>query len=398
MAPNGKKKTEKQKSLPFIEPNAAGIDIGANEIYVAVPEERDIRPVRKFATFTEDLHALADWLVACSIKTVAMESTGVYWIALFQILERRGLEVCLVNARHVKGVPGRKTDIQDCQWLQYLPHGGIAAGLLPARGSGLCASQYLAPSRQPAQGCLGPGAAHAKGPHSNEPPVAQCDQRHYRGQRVGHYRCHPLGRTRTLQALRLVRRAHQSQPPGRGKKSGGRLPTGTSPLLATGLGKLPAFSAPDGCLRRAHRDNAQRKQNAGDQHREEGFEFLGFAFRWQRSHKGGDYVHTEPSATSRARLREAIRKLTPRKTTWRATPEVITEINAVVRGWGNYFALGHYGDIFEQTRRFTAHRLRQWLWRKHGNLGGKYKRWPDRRLFEAYGLYQLPKAILGANG
>ena len=67
MAANGKKKTEKQKSLPFIEPNAAGIDIGATEIYVAVPEEQDIRPVRKFATFTEDLHALADWLVACSI-------------------------------------------------------------------------------------------------------------------------------------------------------------------------------------------------------------------------------------------------------------------------------------------------------------------------------------------
>jgi hypothetical protein len=72
-----------------------------------VPEEGDNRPVRKFATFTEELHRLADWLSACSIKTVAMESTGVYWIALFQILERRGLEVCLVNARHVKGVPGR---------------------------------------------------------------------------------------------------------------------------------------------------------------------------------------------------------------------------------------------------------------------------------------------------
>ena len=103
MARNGKKKTQKQKSLPFIEPDAAGIDIGATEIYVAVPEERDIRPVRKFATFTEDLHALADWLMGCSIKTVAMESTGVYWIALFQILESRGLEVCWVNARHIKG-------------------------------------------------------------------------------------------------------------------------------------------------------------------------------------------------------------------------------------------------------------------------------------------------------
>ena len=77
MARNGKKKTKKQKSLPFIEPDAAGIDIGATEIYVAVPEERDNRSVRKFATFTEELHRLADWLMACSIKTVAIESTGV---------------------------------------------------------------------------------------------------------------------------------------------------------------------------------------------------------------------------------------------------------------------------------------------------------------------------------
>ena len=84
--------------------------------------------MRKFATFTEDLHALADWLIACSIRTVAMESTGVYWIALFQILEGPGLEVCLVNARHVKGVPGRKTDIQDCQWLQYLHSVGLLRG------------------------------------------------------------------------------------------------------------------------------------------------------------------------------------------------------------------------------------------------------------------------------
>ena len=128
MARNGKKKTQKQESLPFIQPDAAGIDIGATEIYVAVPEQRDIRPVRKFRTFTEELHALADWLIACAIKTVAIESTGVYWIGLFQILERRGLEVCLVNARHVKGVPGRKTDIQDCQWLQYLHSVGLLRG------------------------------------------------------------------------------------------------------------------------------------------------------------------------------------------------------------------------------------------------------------------------------
>jgi transposase len=112
-------------SLECIEPNAAGIDIGATEIYVAVPPDRDPNPVRSFPTFTENLQALAAWLLACRIRTVAMESTGVYWIPLFQILEARGIEVCLVNSRHVKHVPGRKSDVADCQWLQYLHSVGL---------------------------------------------------------------------------------------------------------------------------------------------------------------------------------------------------------------------------------------------------------------------------------
>ena len=111
--------------LECIEPNAAGIDIGATEIYVAVPPDRDRDPVRSFPTFSEDLLALAAWLLAGRIRTVAMESTGVYWIPLFQILEARGIEVCLVNSRHVKQVPGRKSDVADCQWLQYLHSVGL---------------------------------------------------------------------------------------------------------------------------------------------------------------------------------------------------------------------------------------------------------------------------------
>ena len=111
--------------LPVMRPNAAGIDIGATEIYVAVPAERDSENVRSFPTFTQDLYALADWLERCAIETVAMESTGVYWIPLFQILEDRGFEVCLVNARHVKNVPGRRTDVSDCQWLQFLHSVGL---------------------------------------------------------------------------------------------------------------------------------------------------------------------------------------------------------------------------------------------------------------------------------
>ena len=84
-----------------------------------------VENVRSFATFTQDLYALADWLAQCGVKTVAMESTGVYWIPLFQILEERGFEVCLVNARQVKNVPGRRTDVSDCQWLQFLHSVGL---------------------------------------------------------------------------------------------------------------------------------------------------------------------------------------------------------------------------------------------------------------------------------
>jgi transposase len=114
--------------LSYLNLNAAGVDIGATEIYIAVPGDRDPQPVRCFSTFTEDLHAAADWLKACHIETVAMESTGVYWIPLFQILEARGFQVLLVNAHHVKNVPGRKSDVSDCQWLQYLHSVGLLRG------------------------------------------------------------------------------------------------------------------------------------------------------------------------------------------------------------------------------------------------------------------------------
>jgi len=107
-------------ALEQINPNAAGIDIGAEEVWVAVPPDRDEESVRSFPTFTADLERLADWLEACGVDIVAMEATGVYWIPLFEILEGRGLRVYLVNARHLKNVSGRKTDILDCQWIQQL--------------------------------------------------------------------------------------------------------------------------------------------------------------------------------------------------------------------------------------------------------------------------------------
>ncbi len=90
--------------------------------------DRDHTPVRRFDTFTTDLHAAAKWLKSCGITSVAMESTGVYWIPVFQILESYKFDVVLVNARHVKNVPGRKTDVQACQWLQYLHSVGLLRG------------------------------------------------------------------------------------------------------------------------------------------------------------------------------------------------------------------------------------------------------------------------------
>jgi transposase len=108
--------------------NAAGIDIGSERHMVAVPEGRDTVSVREFGTFTTDLEALATWLKQCGVTTVAMESTGVYWIPLFELLERRGFEVKLVDARHVKNVSGRKSDVLDCQWIQQLHTYGLLAG------------------------------------------------------------------------------------------------------------------------------------------------------------------------------------------------------------------------------------------------------------------------------
>ena len=126
--PRARRRPTRAATPPVVHPHAAGIDVGATELYVCVPVERDPRPIRRFGTFTEELLALAAWLQEVGVTAVAMESTGVYWIPLFQLLETRGFEVCLVNARHVKNVPGRKTDVQDCQWLQYLHTVGLLRG------------------------------------------------------------------------------------------------------------------------------------------------------------------------------------------------------------------------------------------------------------------------------
>ena len=135
MKDRGRAGTRRPRRRPRIEQRfpeeihraAAGIDIASKSYWVAVPEDRDEHPAREFRRSTEDLRALADWLAACGIQTVAMEPIGDHWLPLYAILEQRRFEVVLVEARSFKGVPGRPRDLLDCQWIQRLH----TCGLLP---------------------------------------------------------------------------------------------------------------------------------------------------------------------------------------------------------------------------------------------------------------------------
>ena len=123
-----RKSGAKPVELSQLSQRAAGIDVGASSHFVAVPQDRSEQPVQEFAAFTGDLYRLADWLAECEVETVDMESTGVYWIPLFGVLEERGFQVMLVDPRRIKNVPGRKTDVLDCQWLQQLHTYGLLSG------------------------------------------------------------------------------------------------------------------------------------------------------------------------------------------------------------------------------------------------------------------------------
>jgi transposase len=138
----GKRKGMCLEDRPILEPNAAGIDIGAREIFVAVPPDRDEHPVRVFSTFTEDLEKMAQWLASCGITTVAMESTGVYWIPLYDVVEKHGVKACLVDARGMKNVPGRRTDWHECQWLQFLHSVGLLRAAFRPEGD-VCAVRSM---------------------------------------------------------------------------------------------------------------------------------------------------------------------------------------------------------------------------------------------------------------
>lgn len=192
---------------PLVEPNAAGIDIGAREIFVAVPLERDEHPVRMFATFTEDLQKMAAWLVGCGITPVAMESTGVYWIALYDVLEPAGIKPCLVNPRNMKNVPGRRTDWHECQWLQFLHSVGLLRAAFRPEAEVVvdAAPRRIGGAVQPA--C----AAHAQSPDPDESADPSCDQRYYRPDGARHCGCALGGRKRCDGVGPTTRPAHQGQ-------------------------------------------------------------------------------------------------------------------------------------------------------------------------------------------
>lgn len=138
-----RKKTKTPESIAVVHPHAAAVDIGARMHVAAVASDRDEVPVRTFGTFTGDLHEIANWFSRCGVTTVAMESTGIYWIPAFEILEQRGFDVVLVNARDARHVPGRKTDVSDAQWLQRLHAYGLLRGSFRPRGEIVALRAYL---------------------------------------------------------------------------------------------------------------------------------------------------------------------------------------------------------------------------------------------------------------
>src|SRR5580704_16355810 len=137
------KRRHPERDFTPTHPNAAAIDIGSRMHVAAVPPDRDTEPVRAFGTCTGDLQQWADWFERCGVRTVAMESTGVYWIPAYEMLEQRGFEVVLVNARDAKHVPGRKTDVSDAQWLRRLHEFGLLRGSFHPQGEVATLRAYL---------------------------------------------------------------------------------------------------------------------------------------------------------------------------------------------------------------------------------------------------------------
>ena len=205
------KAPKSRQALGLTHPNAAGIDIGSASHFVAAPPGRDREPVRAVKRLTAALHALAHWLTACGVDTVAMESTGVYWIPVYELLDRRGFKVLLVNARHVKNVSGRKSDVLDCQWLQQLMSYGLLHGAFRPADAVLCPAFAVAPARDAAQGPCPACSAHAQGSDPDEHPVGQRHLRRRRRDRPEDPARHRRRRTRRPRPGRHEERPHPRQ-------------------------------------------------------------------------------------------------------------------------------------------------------------------------------------------
>ena len=161
-------------SLEVVHPDAAGIDIGNESHYVAVPATRDRQPVRRFGCTTAEVKAMADWLKQCKIQTIAMQSTGVYWISVYDILEEAGFEVYLVNAHETKNLPGRKSDVQESQWLMKLHTYGLLRNSFRPSQEIRTMRTYWRQRNDLVQRSGAAYSANAEGANANEYPTSQC--------------------------------------------------------------------------------------------------------------------------------------------------------------------------------------------------------------------------------
>ena len=181
--------------LDVVHPDAAGIDVGNSEHYVAIAPEKSDEPVQRFGCFTSDLRNLARVLKAHGIRSVAMQSTGVYWIPLYDVLEEEGFEVYLVNARDTRNLPGRKSDVQESQWLLKLHTYGSVAELVPSD----VGDPHIADVLETAGGTRAGGKrvreSHAEVPDADEPAAGECYHRHYGADRTEDSALHPDRRT-----------------------------------------------------------------------------------------------------------------------------------------------------------------------------------------------------------
>lgn len=142
------RKASRKATMRGLDPKRAGIDIGASSVFVCVSDSNGHQQVKEYSTFTRDLKSMASWLKTCRVESIAMESTGVYWIPVFEILDTEGFEVLLVNAHHLKNVPGRKTDVKDCQWIQQLHSHGLLRGSFRPTDDFVCLRAYVRQRRQ----------------------------------------------------------------------------------------------------------------------------------------------------------------------------------------------------------------------------------------------------------